>query len=340
MPSTILDIAALTGISKSTVSRYLNKGSVGKNSAQVIESAIKQLDYAPNINARRLVSHKSGILGIVIDDISDYIYGAMLSGIQSAANEHGFMCTFFSRKPTQAAETSYLHLFAGGQVDGLLFASFRKRNPDEVRLLIRSGQPIVLIGEHSGEQRLSSVDVDNLNGTMEEVLHIIKQGHRRIAYLAGPEPMSASAARLRGYQKALEISGIELDPDLVEQIGWSVLEGERGAKILLARTNFTSLVGSNSFCTYGAMTALQAAGYRVPEDISVAGFDDDLLTTIAKPALTTLSQPFARIGSTAVEQLVRLIAGESEQHAAIYIQPKLIVRESTGIVQQTEEAAC
>ncbi len=339
MPPTILDIALHAGTSKSTVSRYLNGGSVGKDTAAAIERAIEELGYAPNVNARRLVSHKSHTIGVVLDDISDYIYGAMLSGIQAGAHQHGYVCTFFSRRPTEATEASYLDLFKSRQVDGLIFATFRKRNPAEVMLLAQSGQPIVLIGEHSGVLRLPTVDVDNLSGTLEEVTYLIGQGHRRIAYLAGPSGMSASASRLRGYEQAMELAGIASEAALMERLeNWTVDAGYQAARKLLARTKFTALAASNSYSAFGAARAMQEAGLSIPGDVAIAAFDDDILCTYTNPPLTTLSQPFSRMGSLAVSQLVEIMRGETEVTSTVYVQPKLILRESTGTLDRLKEA--
>lgn len=329
MHPTILDIAQTAGTSKSTVSRYLNGGSVSRKTAQAIEQAIEALGYTPNVNARRLVSHKSHTIGVVLDDISDHIYGAMLSGIQTIAHRHGYICTFFSRLPTAATEASYLELFTSRQVDGLLFATFRKRDPAEVAQLAQSRQPIVLIGEHSGVTRLPTVDVDNLSGTMEEVTHLIAQGHKRIAYLSGPDTMSASASRLRGYRQALALSGLPYSANLVEQTAWSVNAGYEAAQRLLSRTVFDALVGSNAYCTYGAVRALKDAGLHIPGDVAVAAFDDDVLCAYTRPSLTTLDQPLTRMGEMAVEQLVKRIEGETDTASTIYVQPRLILRAST-----------
>lgn len=338
MMPTILDIAETAGTSKSTVSRYLNGGSVSKKTAEAIERAIETLGFTPNINARRLVSQRSHTLGVVLDDISDHIYGAMLSGIQTVAHQLGYICNFFSRKPTGASEASYLDLFTSRQVDGLLLSTFRKRDPGEVAELARSHQPIVLIGEHTGALRLPSVDVDNVSGTLEEVSHLIELGRTRIAYLRGPEIMSASASRLRGYEKALEFAGIPLDDALIEPCDWSVDAGYKAAQRLLARTDFDALVGSNAYCAYGALRALKDAGKRIPADIAVAAFDDELLSLYARPAMTTLSQPLSRMGEIAVQQLVQLIEGETDSLSATYVQPKLIVRASTDPSKAAQEA--
>lgn len=336
MLPTILDIATLAGTSKSTVSRYLNGGSVAGQTAEAIERAIAELGYTPNVNARRLVSHKSHTIGVVLDDIADHIYGELLGGIQTVAHQLGYICTFFSRKPTGAAESDYLDLFTSRQVDGLLFATFRSRDAQEVAKLARSHQPIVLIGEHTGVLRMPSVDIDNLSGTLEEVMHLIEHGRKRIAYLAGPENMSASASRLRGYEKALELAGLPMEVSLIENTGWSVQEGFQAAQRLMARTDFDALVGSNSYCTYGAVRALKDAGRHIPTDVAVAAFDDDILCSFTRPSLTTLQQPLARMGRVAVEQLVALIDGENDTLSTTYVQPKLILRESTDFTSQSD----
>lgn len=329
MPPTILDIANESGTSKSTVSRYLNGGSVSPKAAVAIERAVEALGYAPNVNARRLVSHKTHTIGVVLDDISDHIYGALLSGIQSAAHRLGYICTFFSRKPTDATESSYLSLFSSRQVDGLIFATFRFRDAAEEAQLAQSRQPIVLIGEHTSILHMPSVDIDNVGGTLEEVSCLIERGCRRIAYLVGPKEMSASASRLRGYEKALELHGIAADEALIEQSGWSVEAGFDAAKRLLARTSFDALVGSNSYCTYGAVRALKDAGKHIPTDVAVAAFDDDVLTSFTRPSLTTLRQPLTKIGEIAMEQLVARMEGGSDTLSTTYVKPKLILREST-----------
>ncbi|MDR1262993.1 MAG: substrate-binding domain-containing protein [Oscillospiraceae bacterium] len=266
----------------------------------------------------------------MLDDISDYIYGAMLAGIQTVAHRHGYVCTFFSRQPSGATEASHLELFESRQVDGLLFATFHKRDPLEVRLLAQSQKPIVLIGEHHGALYVPSVDIDNALGTMEEVSYMIRQGRRRIAYLSGPEMMSASEARLNGYEQALEMSGTPIDAALIEPTLWSVEGGYKATKRLMARTTFDALVGSNSYCSYGAVLALKEAGWSIPEDVAVAAFDDDALCRYTSPSLTTLSQPLTRMGEIAAEQLAARIREENVDRSAIYVQPQLILRASTA----------
>lgn len=331
MAATIMDIAAKAGTSKSTVSRYLNGGSISQTVSERIEAAIESLDYQPNVNARRLVSSKTNMIGIVLDDISNYIYGDMLAGVQCAARKQGYNCIFLSRAAEQKEEADYLSLFSSATVDGLVCATLGQRVPEQVRLLRDSGLPVVLVGDAAGETGVPTVDVDNMNGTMAEVRGLIEQGHTRIAYLQGPDSMPAAQSRLRGYKRALENAGIPFRQELVRKVSWTVEDAYRTAGELLQAEQFTALVGSNAYSTFGACQALTDAGLRVPEDVAVAGFDDAPILEYARPGITTLRQPFHQIGMMATEQVIARVKGETPFSCAMYVSPSLVERESTRV---------
>lgn len=328
MAATINDIAAYAGTSKSTVSRYLNGGSISQHVSDRIEKAIVELDYQPNVNARRLVKSRSNMIGIVFDDISNYIYGDMMAGVQKAASRRGYSCIFLSRG-NEKREADYLSMFQSSSVDGLVCVTFGKRDAEQVRLLRDNGLPIVLVGEAAGETDVPTVDVDNMNGTMAEVTYLIRQGHRRIAYLEGPDNMPAAASRRRGYLHALENAGLPPDPNLICKVSWSVRDAHKAVRELLEREKFTALVGSNAYSTYGGLQALLDAGLRVPQDVSVAGFDDAPILEYAKPGITTLHQPLFQMGEMATEQVIDRIQGKSGASCATYAMPTLVMREST-----------
>ena len=328
MAATINDIAAYAGTSKSTVSRYLNGGSISQTISGRIEKAIVELGYQPNVNARRLVKSCTNVIGIVFDDISNYIYGDMMAGIQQAASRLGYGCIFLSRG-REKRESDYLSMFQSSSVDGLVCVTFGKRDAEQVRLLHDSGMPIVLVGEAAGEADVPTVDVDNMGGTMAEVRWLITQGHQRIAYLQGPDNMPAAISRRRGYLQALENAGITPDPDLIVKAGWSVKEAYEAVRELAAKERFTALVGSNAYSTYGGLQALLDAGLRVPQDVAIAGFDDAPILQYAKPAITTLHQPLFQMGEMATEQVISRIQGKSGASCATYAMPKLVIREST-----------
>lgn len=328
MAATINDIAAYAGTSKSTVSRYLNGGSISQDVSGRIEKAIEQLDYQPNVNARRLVKSCTNVIGIVFDDISNYIYGDMMAGIQQAASRRGYSCIFLSRSQ-EKRESDYLSMFQSSSVDGLVCVTFGKRDAEQVRLLRDSGMPVVLVGEAAGETDVPTVDVDNMGGTMAEVRWLITQGHKRIAYLEGPDNMPAAISRRRGYLHALENAGITPDPNLIVKVGWSVKDAYKAVRELAEKEQFTALVGSNAYSTYGGLQALLDKGLRVPQDVAVAGFDDAPILQYAKPSITTLNQPLFQMGEMATEQVINRIQGKSGASCATYAMPTLVMREST-----------
>ena len=326
---TILDVAMLAGTSKSTVSRYLNGGSISSAKATKIEQAIRRSGYSPNVNARRLVQSRSNMLGIVFDDISNYVYGDMMAGIQAAARRLGYGCMFYSRATDGKREGDFLSLMSSCTVDGLIFIGLGRRDKGEVCQLERSGCPIVLVGDGCGTKTLAAVDVDNTLGTEQETAYLIRQGHRRIAYLQGPDEMPAAAARLKGYLNALQAAGIPADPALIRQVSWTVRDANRCVSQLMVEQSFTALIGSNAFSTYGALLALLDGGRRVPEDVALAGFDEHPLCENVRPGITTLKQPFFEIGEAAVERLVQNVGADKPAGGTILMQPELLIRGTT-----------
>lgn len=326
---TIHDVALLAGTSKSTVSRYLNGGSISSSKAAEIEQAIRRSGYSPNVNARRLVQSRTNMLGIVFDDIANYVYGDMMAGVQAAARRLGFGCMFYSRATDGKRETDFLSLLSSCTVDGLILIDLGRRDKSEVRQLERSGCPIVLVGDGCGTETLAAVDVDNTQGTERETAYLIRQGHRRIAYLQGPDEMPAAAARLKGYLNALHAADIPVDPALIRQVSWTVRDANRCVTRLMAEQPFTALIGSNAFSTYGALLALEDGGRRVPENVALAGFDEHPLCEHVRPGITTLKQPFFEIGEAAVERLVQGFEAEKPAGGTILMQPELLVRGTT-----------
>ena len=336
MSLTILDIAMKAGTSKSTVSRYLNGDRVSPQTAENIRRVIRRTGYSPNVNARRLVKNQSFMLGVIFDDIANYTYGGMLDGVQKAARARGYNPLFLSRASDQRQETDFLQLITSSMVDGLIFITLGRRQAEPTRRLRESGLPIVLVGDGGGEAGLPRVDVDNREGTRREVQYLIRQGHRRIAYLKGPDDMPAAHAREEGYRAALSEGGLPFDPALLVQTPWSVQEAYRAVRALAEKESFTALVASNAYSAYGSFQALCDAGLNVPGDVAVAGFDDDPLCEYVRPGITTMRQPISAMGAAAVEKLIARIDGDQEDTAPLRIQPELIERGSTKINQEGE----
>ncbi len=324
----ILDIAKQANTSKSTVSRYLNGGKVKESTAKAIDQAVKGLNYHPNINARRLVTSKTNVIGVVLDDISNIYYSQVLSGIQKTASERGFVCTFHSRAFNQKTEADYLELFYSGQIDGLILGTFQVRENKTIQTLADSGFPIVLIGDSVGNKTVNSIDIDNKQGTIIQVNYLYELGHRSIAYLRGPSHLSSANFRAEGFLKGMRL--LSLDTELIMDSVWTVEGGfEATQKLLSYGKKFTALLCSNEYSAFGAMEALKAAGIQIPGQVCVGAFDDGILTQVAQPSLTTIRQPFKTLGETALKQLLDCISNPEAPTSSILIQPDLIKRSST-----------
>lgn len=333
MSVTIIDIAKDSNTSKSTVSRYLNGMKVRSASAKAIEASIKRLDYHPNVNARRLVTQKTKTIGVVIEDISNVYYSEILSGIQAVASANGYTCTFYSRASDGVTETHYLSLFREGYVDGLIVGTFLKRTKKEVENLAKSTCPIVLIGDNCFNNNIHSIDVDNKQGTYNQIEHLVEQGHTQIGYLRGPEMMFGSGQRWQGFAEGMETYG--LDTSMVVDTEWTVQGGYNAALSLLkSHPTITALVCSNDYCAYGALMASRELGYAVPADISILAFDDGPLAKYSHPGLTTIKQPFKKLGEIAAQQLLETIHNETTIKASVLLQSQLVIRDSSTAVTQ------
>lgn len=330
MGYTIIDIANLANTSKSTVSRYLNGQSVKPATEQAIEDAIKKLNYRPNINARRLVTNKTNVIGVVLDDIANVYYSELLSGIQAIAGKNNYVCTFYSRASNNKSETDYLNLFIEGQIDGLIMGTFQIRTSEIVNTLAESGYPIVLIGDNAGNKNIDSVDVDNEQGTIDEIQYLYSLGHRQIAYLRGPQNMSGANYRAEGFIKGMK--KLNLDPRMIVNCEWSVKGGYEAAKHLIKNEKFTALLCSNEYCAYGAITAMKDEGIKVPNDISVAAFDEGTLAMYTEPSITTIKQPFRSLGEMAVKLLIDIINNESTAKTSILLHPSMVERASCDAI--------
>lgn len=329
MAATLQDIARLTQTSKSTVSRYLNGGYVSEGKARRIQEAIEMLDYQPNVNAKRLVQSRAKAIAIVFDDISDYIYGDMMAGLNEEAAQHHLSCLYLSRGQNEQ-EKDFFHLLSSGMADGLVFVTFRGRERDVVKTLRESGKPVVFIGDTQGVTGVCAVDVDNHLGTRLQVDHLISKGHRQIAYLQGPDIMPAAAARLTGYQDALHNAGIPFNASFVKKIRWSAEEAYEATTSLLKHRQFTALAASNAYAAYGALLALQDAGLSVPGDVALSGFDEAPILSLSRPPITTIRQPFKDIGKIAVRKLIARIENPNVDGQLAMVQPGVILRASTA----------
>jgi LacI family transcriptional regulator len=322
------EIARAAGVSPSTVSRILN-GTARVSSAkrQAVEQAIAQFNYRPNVLARSLASGKTNTIGVLTQTIASPFYAEWLRGIEDALAEPGFTPVFVSSRWNVEEERSRIEQFIARRVDGIIILHGQL---DESSLVEFSRQtPIVVLGRALDDgPALAGFPIDNVQGALDATRHLIAQGHRKIAFIAGPTSHTDALERLVGYRMALDEAGIAFDAIRVEQ-GDFLEEGGVAAmeRLFERRVGFTAVFCANDQTAYGARLVLHRRGLRVPEDVSIVGFDDVPTSQYATPPLTTVRQPIYEIGRQASEAIVRLIRKEPVTLSAVPLS--LVVRETT-----------
>jgi LacI family transcriptional regulator len=328
---TIKDIAREAGVSIATVSRTLNEeDGVGPATRERILAISRRLNYFPNLQARGLVAQKPHALGIVIPRTSEFAfsnpyYGEILKGIEKKTRESGQFLVF-----SFSGEESYARMVQHGLASGVIVLSNRMDDP-RVDEACKMGVPLVLIPGNPRLPRIPSVDVDDLNGTLQAVDHLAGLGHRRIAFLNGPADSKYSMERSLGFRRGLKKNGLPFNREGVVESDFTQQGGYEGMKMFLSRTPPpTAVIVINDFSAMGALRAAKERGYRVPEDISLVGFGDVPFSSLTDPPLTTVQEPFQEMGLEAAGMLLKIVQGKrlSSRHPVLPVE--LVVRESTA----------
>ncbi len=328
---TSADVAALAGVSRTTVSFVLNGRDVSISPAtreRVIQAA-RQLGYHPHASARQLVGGRSHTLGLVFRQTAEQVAGDAflaenLRGLTTAARTGGFRIIVEAH---DAGDGPYADLLRTGRCDGLAVSGPRI-DDRELVTLTRDGFPIVLQGSLPGVA-VPSVDVDNLAGAQGAVEHLLSLGHRRIGCITNaPLAYTAARERLGGYQTALAAAGIEADAAWVAEGGFDAPSGHRAMEQLLGQDLDAVFVASD-VVALGAIGAARAAGLRVPDDLSIVGFDDIPLAAFFDPPLTTVRLPAYELGHAVGVALLDRIASATLPGRTL-LPTELVVRASTG----------
>jgi LacI family transcriptional regulator, galactose operon repressor len=336
---TIYDVARLAGVSTATVSRALNgTGQISPATRKAIEEAVEKLGYRPNTIARSLVKRSTQTIAVMFPDIGDPFYPALIKGVQALADEQSYTILLCTAEGDPEREESYLNLLRAKQVDGALVDGLvlpRSR----IAPIVDEGFPIVSLDRDIDFPSIPLVQVDNRLGGRLATEHLLELGHRRIAHISGRPELRHSEERLSGYRDALADAGVDVDPSLVDAGGFTEAGGYRAMQELLERDpSFTAVFAVNDVTAVGALRAIRESGRRVPEDLSVVGFDDLWLAAYLWPPLTTVRQPLLEIGRRATEILLEVIRGERKSRRVRHIlKPELIVRESTAPARQRGE---
>lgn len=336
--TSLRDVAAAAAVSVSTASRVLSGSShpVSEETRIRVLAAADRLRFEPNRLARALATARSQTIGVVVHDVSDPYFAEMIRGLEDVAGprNHALFVSSSDRDPHK--ELAVLRAFVANQVDAIVLAAsaltVQEYVSEMAALLSRfeeNGGVVVAIAEQNYPNH--RVRFDHIAGTRQAMLHLIEQGHRRIAYLAGPTNLEVSSIRLEGYRSSLEEHGLEYEPDLVE-CGWFSMEGGALATAaLVERGEFTAIVAANDLMAIGALSTLRDRHLSVPEDMSVVGFDDIEFSAYAPVPLTTVRMPLAELGRAGAGLVLDLLDGK-DAPAPQAVPAELVVRESTGPV--------
>jgi LacI family transcriptional regulator len=330
---TSADVAALAGVSRTTVSFVLNErdAQISPATRERVLAAARQLGYHPHASAQQLAGGASRTIGLVLRQSPEQVAGdpflaETLRGLTATAREH--RC----RVIVEAHEgdgNGFRDLIRSRRIDGLVVSGPRAGELDVLREVVAEGFPIVLQGWLPGLD-VPSVDVDNREGARRAVEHLVELGHRRIACVTNaPLEYTAARERLEGYHAALRGAAIEPDPSWIEEAEFDAPSGQRAMAALLARMDPQAVFVASDVVALGAIGAIRQAGLRVPDDVSVVGFDDIPLAAHLDPPLTTVHLPAFELGQTVGRALFEHIAAPGVS-ARTLLPTELIVRESTG----------
>jgi len=332
MKTTIKDVAKLANVSISTISRVMNTPEiVAPDKRQRVLEAIEQLRYHPNALARGLIFKKTKTVGVLVPDVSNVYYAEAFRGMEDAASEMGHNIMLCNTDKSKKRLGDALHVMAEKRVDGLIFMS-EPVSAEDYELLRGTGLPLVLAATHSLEYELPSIKVNDERAAYDGAMYLIGQGHRRIAMISGwPADAIAGLPRLQGFIRAARDAGLELDVQRCVEYGDYRFEHGYEAMKRLHRSypELTAVFAMSDEMALGALSYLHEAGVQVPREVSVLGFDNTRMATMAIPKLTTVGQPIARIGYGAVDKLLKLLDGKKGE-LRTELAHELVVRDSVA----------
>lgn len=320
----IREVARLAGVSTATVSRVLGNGTVSQALREQVERAIRRTGYRPNLSARRLRSAKSGTIGLIVADLRNPFFTEVGHAVEDAAYRRGLRVILCNTDEDPAREALYLRLMQEERVTGIVFAPTRRtleredRFPPEI--------PMVLIDRAAPGGLHDAVVLDNHAASRELVAHLHAQGCRRIAGLFGTTS-STGAERQAGFLEALAAHGL---PPLTRWVMPYAEAGEAAARLLLQEAPAPdAIVVSNGRLLMGALRAVRARGLAMPDQLALAGFDDEDWTGLVEPGLTVIAQPVGQIGAAAMALLFERLDDPGRSPRQLVLAGRCIVRGST-----------
>lgn len=329
--ATIKDVARMAEVSISTVSRIINnKGGVSKDLEDRIRQAIEKLKYKPNTVARALKAKTTKSIGLIIPSIENPVFPPLVKAIEDTAKRYGFSTILCNSDGILEEEAKYLELLAEKQVDGIILNAIGDYH-ERFEVVRNTNTPVIILGRRVEGFTTTCVTINNFNGAYMAVEHLIRTGMKDIAFLYGQlEASSAINDRFEGYKQALKDNRIKYRKELVAR-GIRSFEGGAVAtdELLSKRVTFDSIFASNDVMAIGCISRLLDSGYKVPDDVSVMGYDDIPMASIFRPHLSTVRSPIREFGIEAVKTILRIIYSKNDRLHEKSFEPELVIRDST-----------
>lgn len=333
MNVTIEYIARLANVSKATVSRVINNkmDGVGTETRARVQAVIDQCAYKPNLLARGVATSKTKTIGLIVPDITNPFFPAVVKSIEAYASMHGYTVILCNTDSSPEKEKKSISTLIANRVDGVILATTRDAHSDKNQEFEKYSIPCVLFDRRLNSDNFGvGVFVDNEYAFYVATEMLIMHGNKSIAFVKGPDNLSTSSERLDGYRSALKQYNLPYDPMLVVEGDFSFAGGYNATHYLIENhAVFSAVLASNDTIAIGVIKALHEAHCKIPEEVEVVGFDNISISEMVDPPLTTMEQPIYELGSRAAEALIALIEGRTMDEPNIRLEAKLVLRQST-----------
>ncbi|KLU60603.1 HTH-type transcriptional repressor CytR [Peptococcaceae bacterium CEB3] len=331
------DVAKRANVSTATVSRVLSKeGYVSEETRNKVLEAIDILGYTPNRLASNFRKSSSHTVLAIIPDITNPFFSEVVKGLEKVAAERGYHVLLGDTGNSLHVERDLMELVREQVADGVILATARVTN-EEIEKLGR-GLPIVVACEYFDGISIPTVSIDNVVAAREATQYLIDCGHRRIAFISGRFNIVLNRDRIRGYRQALEYNGLHVHEGLIQEGDWTMESGMNAMSRILAMDQLpTAVFAASDEMAVGALKSLKAKGLRVPDDMSVMGFDDISLSEMVEPELSTVQQPKRELGELAIRMLLNIIEGKKLERTQVILSHRLVIRGSTAPPRSAHE---
>lgn len=328
MAATMKDIANRTGLGLATISSYFNGGNVREKNRKKIEEAIETLHYEYNEVARGLKTNETKTIGVVIPELNNIFCTEIITGMEDILRSHGYATIVCDCRTDKKLEEEAVDFLTRKRVDGIINMAVDVTGA-HLQAFQKTGKPIILIDRYIKGLKCDSVLVDNKEAANKAVALLVKNGHKKIGIIAGPEDISTAQERLEGYYKAHEEAGIAVQESLIYYGDYTIPGGVKAIEALVKdNPDMTAVFVTNYEMTMGAVIGINELGIRIPEELSLIGFDNLEFARACSPKLTIVSQPTQEIAREVAQLMLARLGGEKETKVIEKLQTEIIMGKS------------